>query len=302
MRISITTLIVLVLMSCNRHSEKEMIAPAYASKVELKEPKAFFDGKITTLNGISFNKEGDVLYTSQQIDNQFDNGRFYAGIFESRYENGTWTEPKQIQLGLAIDAYHPVLSMDNEMLFFNSRSHLDSANRSVPHNIWAMRRTQNGWGIPEMVNGINSSTYDSYPSIAKSNNLYFNSDREGGKGSMDFYVSYYKDGIYQPPINLEALNSAQVENDLVVDPLERFIIFNRYIDSTREIDLYISLRKNNNWTSPRKLNHINSDEWELTPSLSPDGNYFFYELNSKIMQVELASIITSQELEEVGQK
>lgn len=293
----------LLQLSCFQNSREKAVPPPYFSQDRLQEPVIFGEGEITTSNGISFSKEGDVLYTSQQVEKQFDNGRFYTGIFESRYANGKWSKPKQVQLGLDIDAYHPVLSIDNERLYFNSRSHPDSANKLIPHNIWFTRSTQAGWGVPEMVEGVNSASYDSYPSVAKNNNLYFNSDRQGGKGGMDFYVSYYRDGNYQPPIPLEVLNSSDVENDLVVDPLERFIIFNRYIDATKEIDLYISLRKAGNWRLPRKLDNINSaDAWELTPSLSPDGKYLFYELDQSIMQIELASIIYAEELEGVGER
>ena len=90
---------------------------------------------------------------------------------------------------------------------------------------------------------------------------------------------------------------------MVVDPEERFIIFNRYINTTKEIDLYISFRKGGQWTTPRKLDNINSaDAWELTPSLSPDGKYFFYELNHNIMQIDLASLIYYSELEGIGKR
>ena len=122
--------------------------------------------------------------------------------------------------------------------------------------------------------------------------MYFNSDREGGKGGMDIYVSNYVNGEYQEPINLKTLNSDQTENDLVVDPEEKFIIFNRYIDSIKALDLYISYREGEDWGKPRALDKINSPKkWELTPSLSPEGKYFFYELDGKIMQIDLAELV-----------
>lgn len=301
-RINLLTAIFLVMFtnSCRQSTPQEITNFSYSFSGELKEPIIFGQGEITTRNGISFSSKGDTLYTSGQLEKKFDNGRFYAGIFKSRYEDGKWTNPEQVQFGLEIDAYHPVLSNDNKALFFNSRSSPDSANLSIPHNIWAARRTPSGWGRPEMVEGVNSLAYDSYPSVAKNNNLYFNSDRAGGKGGMDFYVSYYIEGKYQEPINIEKLNSSDTENDLVIDPNERFIIFNRYIDSTKELDLYISFRKDLEWSFPRKLDNINStDTWELTPTISPDGKYFFYELNNNIMQIDLATLIYRHEHEEL---
>jgi len=126
-----------------------------------------------------------------------------------------------------------------------------------------------------MAQGINSSIYDSYPTLARNNNIYFNSDRVGGKGGMDIYVSYYVDGKYQNPINLKTINSPDVENDLVVDPDERFIISNKYIAADKSIDLYISHKRDGVWSKPQKLPKVNtSDKWKLTPTLSPDGEYF----------------------------
>ncbi|MEP5612025.1 MAG: hypothetical protein ABJP45_07230 [Cyclobacteriaceae bacterium] len=303
MKLSITAFLILLMVCCEQKAQQSKTPASYTSTSELKEPIVFGQGRVTTANGISFSKGGDTLYTSESLEKQFENGRLYAGIFESRFEAGKWTTPKRVEFSINIDAYHPVLSTDNDVLFFNSRSHLDSANKSIPHNIWATQKTAKGWGTPKMVEGVNSLGYDSYPSVARNNNLYFNSDREGGKGGMDFYVSYFVEGKYQKPINLEKLNSSDVENDLVVDPDERFIIFNRYIIDTKEIDLFISFKKDDGWTTPRKLENLNStDAWELTPSLSPDGKYFFYELEQKIMQVDLSSLIYAYELAGVGKR
>lgn len=277
-----------LLVSCKQE------LPPYTTTNPLNEPVLFAEQALTTRNGINFSKDGRTIYLSNQLEQKFDNGRFYAGIFVSHYENGNWTTPKRLKFGLEIDAYHPVLSIDNQRLFFNSRSHLDSINKSIPHNIWVMHRTSDGWGKAEMVHGVNSSTYDSYPSIARNNNLYFNSDRPGGKGGMDIYVAHFVNGQYQEPINLAIINSPEVENDLVVDPDEQFIIFNRYIHATKDLDLFISFNKEDQWTAPRKLDEINSpDKWELTPTLSPNGKYFFYEVENQIMQIDLA-MLTNQ--------
>jgi len=296
-KIPILLFLMLSILSCGQD------LPSYFTQHDLNQPIAFANNEILTSNGINFTKDGRKLYTSNQMTKQFDNGRFYAGIFESRYENGQWTKPKRVQFNFDIDAYHPILSIDNEVLFFNSRSHLDSLNKSTKHDIWSAHKPSNGWSTPKPVKGINSLATDSYPSIARNNNLYFNSDRKGGMGGMDIYVSYFVNGQYQQPINLAILNSDDVENDLVIDPEERFIIFNRYIDSTKAIDLFISFKRNNKWTTPRKLDNINtSDNLELTPTLSPDGKYFFYELNRNIMQIDLAAVIFTDELPEIGRR
>ncbi len=291
MKYLIYVLLLIFAIGCKDSKEATAVQAPYNVPYPLKSPVEFANGKITTTNGISFSKNGKVLYISKSIDKIFENGKKYAGIFKYAYKNDKWNGPELIQFGRNIDAYHPVLSIDNETLYFNSRSSPDSTNTSIPHNIWFSKKTASGWSSAEMLKGINSERYDSYPSLAKNNNLYFNSDRAGGMGGMDIYVSNYVNGKYQVPINLQNLNSDQVENDLVVDPEEKFIVFNRYIDSTKTIDLYISFREGNDWGKPIPLDKINSPtKWELTPTLSPEGNYFFYELDGKIMQVDLGEL------------
>ncbi len=276
--------------------------PPYTQEPEIKRPTIFAD-TIRTLNGINFSNDGFTLYTSGSLERTFDNGRQYAALFKSDFRDGIWTEPQRVDLEPDIDAYHPVLSLDNQFLYFISRSHLDSGNVSVKNNIWVAQRQGEGWGSPTLVESVTSNAYDSYPTIAKNNNLYFNSSRDGGKGGMDIYLTKFVNGSYLKPVNIEALNSEHEENDLVIDPEERFIIFNRYFNSTRGLDLFISFKKENGWTTPRLLDNINTrDGWELTPSLSPDGKYFFYELNSFIMQIDLAYLIYPDEIEGLGKR
>lgn len=280
-----------LLFNCTSPTKESSAVPYYLNH-KLDTPAVFLNGAITTMNGINFSSDGKILYLSQQVERKFDNGKHYAAIFESHYENGAWTTPEETDLGLPLDSYHPVLSVDNGQLFFNSRSHPDSANRSVAHNIWVVSKTSNGWSKPTMVQGINSMDYDSYPSPARNRNLYFNSNRAGGQGGMDIYVSYFIDGQYQTPLNIKTINSRDEENDLVVDPDERFIIFNRYFHDSKALDLFISFKKNNEWGVPENLKRINQvDRWELTPTLSPDGKYFFYELDGKIMQIDLKAAL-----------
>lgn len=291
--------IVLIFLGCSSKSNQEF---PYSQPDEIVVPIPFNEELVTT-NGIAFSKDGRTLYTSIQRKDTFTNGRLLAAIRFSTFNSGSWSQPVNIQPEWSMDAYHPILSEDNNTLFFNSRSHPDSTRLAIPHNIWKAQKTKSDWSAPSLVEGVNSTSYDSYPSLTSDNHLYFNSDRDGGKGGMDIYVSRFKDGSYQEPVNIEEINSADVENDLVVDPEERFIIFNRYVHATQSIDLFISFNAGSKWTTPRELDNINHPEkWELTPSLSPDGEYFFFELDNKIMQVSLSALIYSDELPEIGKR
>lgn len=286
--IAVALFIPVLLTSCNGGK------PPYHRQEALSEPTPF-SSEITTTNGIAFSPEGKVLYTSSNLADTFANGRKAAGIFQHRFSNGKWNSPELMPIKGLMDAYHPVLSADGQRLFFNSRSHPDSADTYLKHDICYMEKTGEGWSAPRAIEAIRTSDYESYPSVAANGNLYFNSDRPGGKGGMDFYMSAFIDGLYTTLVRLGAINSANEENDLVVDPQERFIIFNRYEHASKSIDLWISFREEGGWATPKKLAVVNkNDQWELTPSLSPDGKYFFYELNGRIMQVDLSAVIRVQ--------
>ena len=111
-------LILILAASCKDSRKVKRIQAPYIVDHPLKIPTEFGGGQITTMNGISFSNNGKILYISKSIDKTFDNGRQYAAIFKYTYENDHWKGPKLIEFGRNIDAYHPVLSMDNEMLFY----------------------------------------------------------------------------------------------------------------------------------------------------------------------------------------
>ncbi|MEQ8808236.1 MAG: hypothetical protein RIE59_04140, partial [Imperialibacter sp.] len=83
------------------------------------------------------------------------------------------------------------------------------------------------------------------------------------------------------------LNTADSENDLTIDPQERFVVFNRYLFDTNEVDLFISNNQGGSWTAPVPLDKINqAGVWELTPTLPAGGTYLLLEVDGKI-QVSL---------------
>ncbi len=296
----------LLVASCGQRTNSPSLAP-YEHVDELTEVTPFTADKLIAQNGIQFSQDGKTLYLSNSLDTTFSGGRYagrtYSGIFVSHHVEGQWTEPELLDFGWLIDAYHPVLSADNSELYFNSRSDPDSLGRSMMHNIWRSARTTDGWGAPSIAPTINSTGHDSYPSLAANGNIYFNSDRAGGQGGMDIYQARLVDGRFEEPVNLVALNSADEENDLVIDPQERFIIFNRYIHESAGLDLYISFNSEDGWTIPRLLDKVNNAEkWELTPTISPDASYFFFELDNKIMQIDLGQLIFTDELPGLGRR
>ncbi len=58
------------------------------------------------------------------------------------------------------------------------------------------------------------------------------------------------DGRYAEPQNLATLNSEHSDSDIFVDPNERYVIFHRSVEATRDIELWIAFRNGGRWCHP----------------------------------------------------
>jgi hypothetical protein len=277
-----------VLAGCGRG--RVPLAP-YAVPSPLPRPMPFAGG-IRTVNGIAFTPDGTTLYTSDWVSDLAPDGRRRARIFERRFEHGAWSAPRLASFSSAYTDYQPVMHPNGRQLFFQSTRPVPNGTTEVLQNLWVVDRQGDGWSEPRFLAELNTDAREGYVSPLVNGDLYFNSDRPGGLGGQDFYRARLEGGRYSAALPVAELNTADSENDLYVDPRGRFVIFNRYIDATRSIDLYISYPKpGGGWDTPRLLDAVNGPGWEITPSVTPDGRYFMYSLNNVIMQVDLAAAL-----------
>jgi peptidoglycan-associated lipoprotein len=81
---------------------------------------------------------------------------------------------------------------------------------------------------PENLEEINSTGYDSNPCIdATGERLFFSSSRPGGAGTMDIYISAYRNGRWETPRNVgSAVNTPAVESWTALSPDGRYLFFN----------------------------------------------------------------------------
>ncbi|MCP4903156.1 MAG: hypothetical protein GY906_39850, partial [bacterium] len=120
-----------------------------------------------------------------------------------------------------------------------------------------------------------------YPSVAANGNLYFFSCREDRFGGCDLYVSEFREGKYQPSRILPGtINSDHHDWDAYIAPDESYIIFSSQdrADSIGAQDLYIAFRgTDGGWGTARNMGRrVNSSSDEICPSVSLDGQFFFF--------------------------
>jgi hypothetical protein len=150
-------------------------------------------------------------------------------------------------------------------------------------DIWVARRvaTNSDWGPPENLGPIvNSSKFDSLSSISADGlALYFASDRPGGYGSADIWMTTRtaRNAPWGPPVNLgPKVNSAGLDTipAISTDGLELYFVAYNRSGGYGAGDIYVAKRATTNalWGEPANLGPVvNSAYNETSVSLSADG-------------------------------
>jgi WD40-like Beta Propeller Repeat len=103
---------------------------------------------------------------------------------------------------------------------------------TAAHDILCARRSVNGWEAPRPLGAaVNSPSRDIAPFISPEERfLLFSSNRPGGAGEYDLYISVNRTGEWQPAINLgPGVNSAASESNPAVSRDGRRLLFSRSI-------------------------------------------------------------------------
>ena len=227
----------------------------------------------------SFSVDGNELYFAKS-GQEWASGDMKSAIYHSVKQKGAWSKPKIVSFSGVYDDSDPHLTKDGNTLYFISNR--ASGNENVSADIWKVTKSKKGkWSLPEVLPyPINSEKREYSPRTDGDGNLYFASDRPGGYGQGDLYVSELRHEGFQPPENLgNILNSSFGEWNLEVNDKGDLIIFEA---SQRETnvspygDLYISFKQDNTWTQPQNMEELNTPGSDLYPYLTPDGKKLYY--------------------------
>ena len=179
----------------------------------------------------------------------------------------------------------PCISSDGLTLYFDSQR----AGGFGDWDIWVTTRESinDDWGTPEPLPApVNSIYADAGPSISADElSLYFASERPGGYGSFDIWVSRRKtrEEPWGTPVNLGlGVNSFAYENhpSISADGLTL------YFDALTWLgyyDICVAFRATtyNDWDESFVLSSIvNSMFYELSPCISSDGLNLFFDRRS----------------------
>ena len=224
-----------------------------------------------------FSPSGDTLYFLKGLPD----ASFFAIYFTVKKGN-TWTKPNVVPFSGRYSDADPFVTKDGKTLYFVSARPIhpgDSAKQDW--DIWKVAITKKGWGEPvHLGDVINSGGSEFFPTLADNGNLYFGSERVGGKGRSDIYVSKPNGAAFGAPENLgDSVNTVNNEYEPHIAPDESYIIFMATIpNALRFADFYITRKKvDGTWTKAKKLSApINSPATEWGGRVTRDGKYFFF--------------------------
>jgi Tol biopolymer transport system component len=241
-------------------------------------------------SGALISKDGLTLYFNSNRPGGVGNSDLWLSRRDSVEDS--WGPPAN--LGATINSTFndivPNLSRDGHYLFFAS----DRPGGSGDLDLWVSRREHThedfgdfGWQSPVNLGGIvNTAAIDAGPSYFENEGssaplLFFASDRSGGPGGFDIYVSELNaDGSFDAGVFVTELNTELADQapDVTHDGLEMFIMSNR-TGTIGLADLWVSTRNTtfDMWSLPVNLGSlVNTAFNEGQPSLSSDRRTLYF--------------------------
>lgn len=225
-------------------------------------------------------------------------------IVVSYYKDSKWSPAESIssRINTPLNEGACTISADGKTMIFTSCDRRDSFGSC---DLYISRRSKDSWSRPKNLGKpINTHYWESQPSLsADGKTLYFSSNRPGGQGGRDLWVSSYKSSKWSAPTNLGAqVNSFKDETTPFIHPNNETLYYssNGFV-GMGGFDLVQSDLRDSLWSSPINLKYpINTYKDEVALLIASDGitAYFAQEnqKNNAILDSDIVSFTLSEDL------
>jgi tetratricopeptide (TPR) repeat protein len=245
---------------------KHEIGVCETAKDLISKPVAFSEENIGEL----FNDEKDnfnpIISTDGKSFAFMVSLKFYDAVMFSRIVNGKWSAPLNITPELQSDGdfYISCLSADGKLLFLSKDDDENS-------DIYVSSYEGNHWTKTVRLNkNINTRHWESHAFISEDGNrLIFASDRPGGFGGLDLYLSRKTDGDWGPAVNLgpEINTPFNEDRPFLINSGKTLFFSSQGHENIGGYDIFRSdIQTNGLWSIPKNLGY---------PFNTPDDDIYF---------------------------
>ena len=219
--------------------------------------------------------DGKTLYfTSRRADNKGggvnpDDQRYFEDIYVSHWneENNEWSEASNdddLVKRVNTKGFDAVthISEDNKYMYvsINTMAMEKPKPKSKHTDIFECRmNNRGGWNSPKGVGKpINTIWFDALASLnADMTKMYFISERKGGQGRGDIWMSQKVGRDWGKPVNLgPEINTKGQETTVFVTPDEKYLFFSSDgHEGMGGYDIYVCINKDGKWSKPMNLGY-----------------------------------------------
>ncbi|MDQ3110121.1 MAG: OmpA family protein [Bacteroidota bacterium] len=237
--------------------------PEYTPIITADESEMYFTSRRNTSTGAKLDP-----------DNQY-----FEDIYRSTYVAGKWTLPVNMGKPINSDEHDATagLSPDGQKLYVYRPTH--------GGDLYECELKGAVWTEPERMNkNINSDGHESSVSLSfDGKKLYYISDKEGGMGNRDVWISTMDvKGKWGQSVNMAApINTIYGEEGVFVHPDGKTVYFSSQGHNTMGgYDIFKSELKDGKWGEPENLGWpINGPDDDVFFVISANGKHGYYASN-----------------------
>lgn len=221
--------------------------------------------------------DGHTLIFTRRVNNK-------ESFYQSNLENGIWQNALPLQGKINSASYNvgaQNISQDGKWLIFTG---CNFPNGMGSCDLYLSYLNKNGWSEPQNLGyNVNTEFWESTPSLSPDKrDLYFSSNRPGGYGGMDIWVSHRNDkGNWSIPENLgPEINTAGDESTPFIHADNQTLYFNSsgLPGYSEKPDLFVSHKlPDGKWSVPLNLGYpVNTIGDEGSLIVAADGETAYY--------------------------
>jgi Tol biopolymer transport system component len=226
-------------------------------------------------------------------------------IVSTTLQGGAWSSPSVVPFSGHWRDLEEILSPDGQTMVFASNRPAESGGPPVSGsyggkprpglggNLWRIRRTGAEWSAPERLpDAINTNGNVFSPAIAPDGTLYYMTTE--ADGHFHLFVAKAEGGTYAPGVPAPFDDATQSSFDPVVASDGSFIIFssNRPPAKPGTSDLFVTYRRNGNWTAPSDINSSIGPDGNATEArLSPDNRTLYFNSNTTLWHTDISGVV-----------